>query len=175
MLVTDDDQLASFARRFRNHGADVVDGVPEFVSVGANLRMTEMQGAIGVVQMGRLAGLIAQRGALARRYDDELARLGMTPQARLPTSAVQSYVALVPEGSTATVVIERLRGSGIEATIGTTAIPFSYHFSQRYGITDHDLPVTALVRDRAVTLPLYPGMTDDEFAAVLDELEKALQ
>jgi perosamine synthetase len=175
MLVTDDDELAAFARQFRNHGVDVVDGVPEFVTVGANLRMTEMQGAIGVVQMGRLAGLIAQRTALARRYDEELGRLGMTPQARLPTTAVQSYVALVPEGSTATVVIERLRSNGIESTIGTTAIPFSYHFSQRYGIVDHDLPVTASIRDRAVTLPLYPGMTDEEFAAVLDELEKALQ
>jgi dTDP-4-amino-4,6-dideoxygalactose transaminase len=153
----------------------VVDGVPEFVTVGANLRMTEMQGAIGVVQMGRLEGLIAERTALARRFDDELGRLGMTPQARLPTTAVQSYVALVPEGCTATDVIARLRSSGIESTIGTTAIPFSYHFSRRYGIVDGDLPVTALVRDRAVTLPLYPGMTDQEFAAVINELEKALQ
>ena len=175
MLVTEDDQLAAFARRFRNHGVDLIDGVAEFVIAGANLRLTEMQGAIGVVQMGRLEGLIAQRTTLAQRYDAELSRLGMTPQARLPTTAVQSYVALVPEDCAATVVIERLRSSGIESTMGTTAIPFSYHFSRRYGIVDRDLPVTAMVRDRAVTLPLYPGMTDEEFAAVIDELEKALQ
>lgn len=175
MLVTDDEKLAAFARRFRNHGVDLIDGVAEFVMAGANLRMTEMQGAIGVVQMGRLTGLIDQRARIARRYDEELGPLGMTPQTRMPTTAVQSYVALVPDGCTASVVIERLRISGIESTIGTTAIPFSYYFAHRYGIVDRDLPVTALVRDRAVTLPLYPSMTDEEFAAVIDELEKALQ
>jgi perosamine synthetase len=137
--------------------------------------MTEMQGAIGVVQMTRLEGLIAQRTSLAQRLDAEVCRLGMTPQKRLPTTAVQSYVALVPEGFAAATVIERLRSFGIESTIGTTAIPFSYHFAQQYGITDHDLPVTASVRDRAVTLPLYPGMTDEEFDMVVDGLGRALQ
>ena len=62
-----------------------------------------------------------------------------------------------------------------ESTIGTTAIPFSYYFAHRYGIGDGDLPVTASVRDRAVTLPLYPGMTDEEFDFVIDGLGRALQ
>jgi perosamine synthetase len=175
MLVTDDDRLAAFARRFRNHGLDTVDGAPEFVIAGSNLRMTEMQGAIGVVQMTRIEELIAARTALATRFDTELSKLGMTPQCRLPTTAVQSYVALVPDGCRASVVIERLREDGIESTIGTTAIPFSQHYAQRYGITDRDLPVTASIRDRAVTLPLYPGMTDEDFDAVVDGVRKALQ
>jgi perosamine synthetase len=175
MLVTDDDRLAGFARRFRNHGLDVVDGVAEFVIAGANLRMTEMQGAIGVVQMTRIEGLIAARSDLAKRFDAELSKLGMTPQCRLPTTAVQSYVTLVPDGCQASVVIERLRDMGIESTIGTTAIPFSRHFSLRYGLTDRDLPVTRSISDRAVTLPLYPGMTDEDFDAVVDGVCKALQ
>ena len=97
MLVTDDERLAAFARRYRNHGLEAIDGVAEFVMPGGNLRMTEMQGAIGVVQMGRIDGLIAERAALAQRFDIELKRLGMTPQARLQTTAVQSYVTLVPD------------------------------------------------------------------------------
>ena len=175
MLVTDDDRLAAFARRFRNHGLEAVDGTPQFVAPGANLRMTEMQGAIGVVQMTRLEGLIAARAAISDRYDAELGKLGMTPQVRLPTAAVQSYVALVPQGCVATTVIERLRDAGIESTIGTTAIPFSHYYAHQYGISDADLPVTASVRDRAVTLPLYPGMTDEEFDMVVDALAKALR
>jgi perosamine synthetase len=175
MIVTDDERLAGFARRFRNHGIEAIDVTLQFVAPGANLRMTEMQGAIGVVQMTRLEGLIAARSAISTRYDAALVELGMTPQVRLPTAAVQSYVALVPEGCAATTVIERLRDLGIESTIGTTAIPFSYYFAQQYGISDDDLPVTASVRDRAVTLPLYPGMTDEEFDFVIDGLGKALQ
>ena len=175
MLVTDDDRLASFARRFRNHGIDLVDGAAEFVIAGANLRMTEMQGALGVVQIGRLDGLIGQRAAISARYDAVLGPLGMTPQARLATAAVQSYVALTPEGILAGDVIQRLRDSGIEATIGTTAIPFSLHYRHRYGITDADLPVTAAIRDRAVTLPLYPGMTDDDFDTVVQGVAAALR
>jgi len=175
MLVTDDDHLAAFARRYRNHGLEAVDGVAEFVTPGANLRMTEIQGAIGVVQMGRIHQLIAERAALTQRFDVELMRLGMTPQARLSTTAVQSYVALVPDGHLAATVIERLRGLGIESTIGTTAIPFSHYFSHRYGLSDRDLPVTASIRDRAVTLPLYPGMTEEEFGTVVAGVEKALR
>ena len=57
MLVTDDPDVAAFARTYRNHGQA---GSPsQFVTAGGNLRMTELQGALGVVQMGKLDRLVA--------------------------------------------------------------------------------------------------------------------
>jgi dTDP-4-amino-4,6-dideoxygalactose transaminase len=170
MVVTGDDELATFARAFRNHGQQLVDGRPDFVLAGDNLRMTDFQGAIGVAQMDRLDELLASRARLAERYDGLLEPLGFSPQRRSPAAAVQAYVVLCPEGAAAADVIAELRGREIEATIGTTAIPFSQYFTQRYGLTPADLPHTATVSARAVTLPLYPQMTEGDQDAVVGAL-----
>jgi dTDP-4-amino-4,6-dideoxygalactose transaminase len=162
MLVTDDDQMADFARAFRNHGQQLVDGAVEFVMAGDNLRLTDIQGAIGVSQMARLPDLVESRTRLAERYDRLLAPIGIEPQRRGGGAAVQSYVVLSPLGVPASHVISALRQRGVEATVGTNAIPFTRYYAARYGITEHDLPHTFAVSQRAVTLPLFPQMTEAE-------------
>jgi dTDP-4-amino-4,6-dideoxygalactose transaminase len=170
MLVTNDDRVAAFVRAYRNHGQSPVDGRVEFTMAGGNLRITEMQGAIGVVQMRRLAGLVESRGTLSMRYDTLVTALGYTPQRRSAGAAVQSYVVLAPASIAATVVIDHLRSNGVEATIGTNAIPFTRYYSEQYHLGDGDLPATAMVRDRAITLPLFPGMTEAEQDRVVEVL-----
>jgi perosamine synthetase len=174
MLVTSDDRLAAHARAYRNHGQEVVDGQVEFVIPGGNLRLTEIQGAIGVEQMRRLDGLVSARGELATRYDQLLADTGCIPQLRSAGAAVQSYVCLAPAGTAASDVIATLRAADVEATIGTNAIPFTRFYAQRYALTDADLPVTATLRDRAVTLPLFPGMTHEQQDRVVAVLREAV-
>ncbi|MEP7204363.1 MAG: DegT/DnrJ/EryC1/StrS family aminotransferase [Ilumatobacteraceae bacterium] len=173
MIVTNDDGVADFARTFRNHGQRVVDGSAEFVMPGDNLRLTDLQGAIGVAQMGRLFGLVADRTRLADRYDTLLTPLHFEPQHRGKGAAVQSYVVLCPPAVLASEVIAALRSRGVEATVGTNAIPFTRFYSERYGIAEHDLPATVEVARRAVTLPLYPQMTEadqDEVVQLITEI-----
>ena len=174
MMVTNDEALASFARSYRNHGQSLVDGQSQFTMAGHNLRLTEMQGAMGVAQMAKLDTLVKQRSLLSARYDELLPELGLTPQARCDGSAVQSYVGLVPEHRAATDVIATLRADGVEATIGTVAIPFTTHYAQRYGLSDADLPVTAMLRDRAITLPLFPGMSLAQHDDVIRAVQRAV-
>jgi len=170
MIVTDDDDIAGFARTFRNHGQRVVDGTNEFVMAGDNLRLTDLQGAIGVAQMERLSELVDARGRLAQRYDALVTPLGFEPQRRCSGAAVQSYVLLCPSSLTADGVIATLRSRDVEATVGTNAIPFTRHYSSKYGISAHELPNTADVARRAVTLPLFPQMTEDEQDRVVEVL-----
>jgi dTDP-4-amino-4,6-dideoxygalactose transaminase len=175
MLVTNDERVASIARRHRNHGLGSTDGgVPVFVDPGDNLRMTDFQGALGVTQMGKLDGLVDQRSVLARRYDQLVRELGCRPQSRSPQAAVQSYVVVVPQDVTAVDAIQSLRNQGVEATIGTNAIPFTPYFLRTYGAADEQFPNTALLRDHAITLPLFPGMTDDEQDRVVQALARAV-
>lgn len=174
MIVTDRDDLAESARVHRNHGQQAVDGVVEFVEAGDNLRLTDLQGALGVVQMSRLDELVAGRAAWAARYDERITELGFQPQQRAEGAAVQSYVCLTPPGTTAAAVIQSLREHEVEATIGTNAIPFTRHHRERYGLTDADLPRTAMLRDRAVTLPLFPTMTVAEHDHVVDSLARTV-
>jgi dTDP-4-amino-4,6-dideoxygalactose transaminase len=175
MIVTNDDRVADFARAFRNHGQQLVDGSVEFVMVGDNLRMTDIQGAIGAAQIARLPGLIEARSRLAMRYDELLVPLRFTPQRRSSGAAVQSYVVLAPHEVRASDVISELRARGIEATVGTNAIPFTRYYSNRYGIAEEDLPHTVTVGQRAVTLPLFPQMTEADQDSVVQALAEIVQ
>ena len=175
MLVTDDDEVAAFARAYRNHGQSVEDGSVVVDMPGANLRLTDIQGALGRSQLRKLDRLIASRTALAAAYDEALRPLGLTPQRRSPGAAVQSYVVATPPGVLAVDVIARLRAAGVEATVGTNAIPFLRYYERRYRLRVEDLPVTADLGGRAVTLPLYPGMSEADQARVVEAMTDALR
>ncbi len=175
MVVTDDDDVASFLRSYRNHGQAMVDGAVEFIRPGDNLRLTEMQAAMGTVQMRRLADVVAARARGAEKYDAAMAALGCTPQRRDPGAVVQSYVVVVPDGVLAVDVVGRLRAVGVEATIGTNAIPFVRWYEQAYGLRVADLPATARLMERAVTLPLFPSMVDGQFDEVVAALEASVR
>jgi perosamine synthetase len=170
-LVTDDPDVAAFARTYRNHGQA---GSPsQFVAAGDNLRLTELQGALGVVQMGKLDRLVASRAELAERYDELLAPFDVVPQRRAPGAAVQSYVVQVPPAISAFKVIQHLRSLDVEATIGTIAIPFTPHHRQE--VDEATLPVLASLQDRVVTLPLFPGMPEPDQSTVVRLLSECLE
>jgi dTDP-4-amino-4,6-dideoxygalactose transaminase len=124
--------------------------------------------------MERLPDLVGQRSRLATRFDEMVKEVGCRPQARAPEAAVQSYVIVVPSGVTAAEAIRSLRTQGVEATIGTNAIPFTPYFQHRYQATDAQFPNTATLRDRAVTLPLFPGMTEEDQERVVQALADAV-
>ena len=170
-ITTNDDALADYARTYRNHG----QSSGGFTSYGSNFRLTDFQAALGISQLDKLEVLIAERQLIAERYDAELPALGLTPQHRSVGSVVQSYVALVPPTHTAAAVVDGLRAGGIEATIGTVAIPFTPYHGARFGLCTDDFPVLADVMGRAVTLPLFPGMTDAQQARVLARLAEVLR
>jgi perosamine synthetase len=169
-ITTDDDDIAAYARAFRNHGQS--DG--SFTSCGSNLRMTDFQGAMGVAQMAKLGWMVSERTRLAERYDDVLTGCGLMPQRRGVGSVVQSYVALVPEDLAAKSLVEQLRAMGVEATIGTTAIPFTPYHSAKYPTPAGSLPALCDVDRRAITLPLFPAMTEQQQDAVVAAIRDAL-
>jgi perosamine synthetase len=169
-VTTNDPRIADFVRMYRNHGQH--NGA--FAGIGSNFRMTDFQAAMGRVQMTKLDWMVSERSRLAERYDAALTPLGCRPQHRSIGSVVQSYVALTPAGHTGAEVVDALRGRDIEATVGTIAIPFTPFHSSRYGLTSADLPVVADVNTRAVTLPLFPGMTIEQQDAVIRALTEVL-
>ena len=169
-VTTNDPRIADYVRTYRNHG----QRAGAFAGVGSNFRMTDFQAAMGRVQMSKLDWMVSVRSRLADRYDEMLSPIGCEPQRRSVGSVVQSYVTLVPAGYTGAQVVEQLRKRDIEATVGTIAIPFTPFHSKRYGLAEADLPVVADVNRRAVTLPLFPGMTAEQQDTVVSALHKIL-
>jgi dTDP-4-amino-4,6-dideoxygalactose transaminase len=167
LVVTVDAALADAVRALSNHGLDPNAPSPDFVRAGFNCRLTEMQAALGATQLAKLDRLVAERREQAARYGSLLDGLGLTlPAPREPERHVyQSYVVLLPSGlgeGAPPRFVAAMRERGVETTIGTWHMPLTTHFRTAGGHRRGDFPATDEVFDRAVSLPLWSGLTEDD-------------
>jgi perosamine synthetase len=194
MVITGDAAIAERLRSLRDHGASVSDLVrhtgsrsyllPEFNMVGYNYRMTDLQGALGVTQMGRLEWILAQRTRLAERYDEALAGLGWLRPPVVPEHCQHGYQAYVclyqAEPPTLdrverlhvqrNALMDRLEAAGVATRPGTHAVHLLGYYRDKYGLQPTDFPNAYLADRLTLTLPLYAQLTDEEQAYVLDQV-----
>ena len=194
MVTTGDAALDARLRSLRDHGASRSDLdrhehaeaylLSSYDALGYNYRMTDIQGALGVVQMDRADWILARRRAIAARYDRNLAGL---PWLALPTApegyehAYQSYVCrFQPEPATLAIagqlearrnaLMGRMEARGIATRQGTHAPPFTGFYARKYGAPPEAYPQAYLAERLTVSLPLYPQMTNEEVDEVSDTL-----
>ena len=176
VLVTADRALAQRARALRNHGLDPDAAAPDFILPGYNLRLTEMQGALGVAQLRKFGRLLAHRRTVADWYAEALAGLDLVlPAALAPAAhAFQAYVVLLPRNAPRDQVILGLRHAGVETTIGTYHQPMTSYFRTRGGYRAGNFPVTDDVAARALALPLHAALSRPEIDRVAAALGTVL-
>lgn len=173
MVTTNDDKLARRVRTLRNHGQDSESAVPDFVEPGHNMRLTEFQAALGIAQMRKVERIIEARIKHAEHYDHLLAGHGfVTPQALESRHVYQSYVVLLPReiAQARSEMIAALRIHGVETTIGTYHLPLTTYFRKRGGFKLGDFPVTDDIAARAISLPLFESLTDEQQRRVVGTL-----
>ncbi|MGI9204993.1 MAG: UDP-4-amino-4,6-dideoxy-N-acetyl-beta-L-altrosamine transaminase [Woeseiaceae bacterium] len=146
--------------------------------LGYNYRLTDLHAAIGVSQLERLEQYVSRRSELARRYDQALTDLPI----QLPTvaesnnSAHHLYTIRMPSDSPAERqrnVFDALRERGIGVNVHY--IPVHLHpYYRQLGFSDGQFPEAELHGRTAITLPLFPTMTDDEQAAVINAVKDVL-
>jgi len=183
MLTTGHSGWAARARRLREHAmsisaaqrhGSVLAPAEEYDEVGFNFRMTDLQAAVGLVQLAKLEEMVARRRALAAGYQKALADVeGLRCVADPPWGAgnFQSFwVEVGPEHPLdRDGVLAALAQAGISARRGIMAA----HRQPAYVARDtggRPLPVTERLTDRTVILPLFHRMSDSEQARVLDVL-----
>jgi dTDP-4-amino-4,6-dideoxygalactose transaminase len=174
MVVTDDDAVAERVRALRNHGMVAAEGHPRFELAGFNYRMTDFQGALGAVQMGRLEGIIARRTESARRYDQALAEIDsiIRPTAMAGARHIwQSYVILLHEDLQRDDVVRFLKEQGVEATLGTYAVSVQPHYAGTAGVC----PNSRRAYEQSVCLPLHTQMSAADVEEVTRCLRKAVR
>ena len=183
MLTTQDDALAERANCLRNHGASVSEEqrhhaacpylLPEFNLLGFNYRMTDLQGAVGLVQLGKLDRLIEERQRWAEYYERELADISW-----LATPTVtegfrhgwQSYVCYVDEETaplSRQAVMEYLQERGISTRPGTHAVHLLGYYRKRYGFHPDDFPVARDCDRQTIAIPLHNRMTLEDYQYVV--------
>jgi len=184
MLTVDDAANASRLRRLREHGMSVsaaerhaASGVvlEEYLEVGFNYRMTDVQAAIGLVQLTRLDALVAERRRLAARYQAMLRDLdGVRVVCDPPhgTTNYQSFWILLSDDFPVSrnQLLHHLADNGISARRGIMAA----HLEPAYAdLPSRSLPVTEQMTRNSLILPLFPGMTEAEQDRVVDALRAA--
>ena len=173
-VSTADPALDARLRRLRNHGMERGPGGLSFVEPGWNLRLSELHGAIGVVQMGRLDAILEDRQRLARGYFGRLADLesrglGLpeVPAGALPTW--QSFVVRIPAGLDVHAVIAHTRDHGVETNVGAQALHLQPAYRDLPGLA-RAYPGAQEAMARALSLPVAWGLGEaelDRIAAVL--------
>jgi dTDP-4-amino-4,6-dideoxygalactose transaminase len=141
--------------------------------LGFNFRLTDLQAAIGLVQLDKLARNTARRREIARRYDRAFAslpvRTPITPVGR--THVFHQYTLDV--GPSRDAIAADLTAAGIGVGIYYPIPVHKQPYVQERGI-DADLPITEAAAARSLSLPMYPGLTDAEVDEVVAAMRRAL-
>lgn len=184
MLVTPDEQIAARLRRLREHGMDISAAqrnssvqpvIEQYTEVGFNFRMTDVQAAIGLVQLTKLDRLVARRRLLAQRYQQLLADIGSLRTIEDPacgTTNFQSFWVVLPDQFPVSrnELLRRLAQAGVSARRGIMAAHLEPAYDDRPRVT---LAVTERLTARSLILPLHHYLTEDEQDLVVSVIRDA--
>jgi dTDP-4-amino-4,6-dideoxygalactose transaminase len=188
MLTTDNPEWADRARRLREHSRDVsatdrhLSAPPlkeSYPEIGFNFRMTDMQAAMGLVQLGKLPEMVRRRRALAADYRAVLSRLPGLRYVTDPdygTSNVQSFWVEVLQDFPLNreELLAWLAADGISARRGTMAAHRQAAYEGHSGFVQ-PLPMTERLTANTLVLPVFHRMTDEEHRRVTSSLRAAAE
>ncbi len=189
MALTNNAELANKMALLRSHGitrepaqmTHEADGPWYYqqIDLGFNYRMTELQAALGVSQMERLDLYVVRRHQLARRFDDLLASLPITTPWQHPDgySGLHLYVIRLQRDKierSHRQVFESLRGLGVGVNLHYIPVHTQPYY-QRMGFKKGDFPLAENYYCEAISLPMYPAMSEQQQDEVIAAVRKAVE
>ena len=162
----------------RNQGRAPDMGWLDHDRLGFNYRITDIQAAIGLVQLERLDGMLADRAKVAGWYRAALAGVeGLGLPCEDAGGDVRGWFVLVvqvPRDRDRDTVIRGLRELGVQSKPYLPAIHLMSFYRERYGHRPGEFPVCEDVAERSLALPFFPAMTEGQVARVADALARVL-
>lgn len=186
MVTTNNDALAERVKALRNHGATGVApgadpskpyNMSEFDLLGYNLRMSDIQAAVGVAQMSKLRILLDERRELALRYTELLEDVKeITTPIDDSGHTYQSYVIRLNDNNKnkRNELMEHLAASGIQTRPGTHAVHRLGYYQNKYDLKPSEFPNACTAEDTTITLPLFPNMTIDQQKLVVSKIKEKI-
>lgn len=187
MITTNDDRLADAMSMLRNHGASISEEqrhhgprpyiLPEFNMLGYNYRMTDLQGAVGVVQLKKLDLFINERAKWAAWYSEQLKDVSWlrTPQFSSDFKhGWQSFVTFVDESKAPmrrNDIMEKLQEFGISTRPGTHAVHMLNYYADKYNLKASDYPGAQASNDLSMAIPLHNRMVAKDYKYVVQVLK----
>jgi UDP-4-amino-4,6-dideoxy-N-acetyl-beta-L-altrosamine transaminase len=188
MALTNDDNLASRMSLLRSHGitrdpalmTHEADGPWYYqqVDLGFNYRMTELQAALGITQLERLDAYVARRHRIAARYEQALSDLPVVTPYQHPDSysGLHLYVIRLRLDDiplTHRQVFEALRERGIGVNLHYIPVHTQPYY-QAMGFNPEAFPEAMQYYREAISLPMYPTMSESQQSEVIQVLKNVL-
>lgn len=186
MVTTNDDSVADVANMLRNHGASISEEqrhkgprpylLAEFNLLGYNYRMTDLQGAVGLVQLQKLDGFIEERSQWASFYRNELTSLPWLHMPVFPRNGAHAWQAFVTYVDPALApmprneMMERLQAAGISTRPGTHAVHMLGYYRERFGLQAEDFPGARDCDQYTMAIPLHNRMKEDDYQYVVETI-----
>jgi len=180
MIVTNDDEIARLCFSMRNQGRDTGMNWLSHERLGYNYRLSDVNCAIGVVQMRRIDEILRRRSQVARWYADRLrgeSRLSM--QKILPECEMSWFVFVVkladdyaPAARDA--IIHKLRGRGIGSNIYFAPIHLQKFYAEQFGYKAGAFPICERVAARTIALPFHNGLSESDVDHVCETVRTLL-
>jgi perosamine synthetase len=188
MITTERADWAAALRRLREHGMDMSAAarhaaggrvvLERYLEVGFNYRMTDIQAAVGLVQLSKLPEMVRRRREIVTQYRSALTSVpGLSPVAE-PDRAegnYQSFWVLLEDDwpMSRNETLQFLADRGVQARRGIMAAHLEPAYAGSVETGRAELPVTEAITERSLILPVFHTMTEDEIARVVDALTEA--
>jgi dTDP-4-amino-4,6-dideoxygalactose transaminase len=187
MITTNDDKLASKIHILRNHGSSVSEEqrhngpkpyiLPDFNVLGYNYRMTDLQGAIGLVQLAKLNKFIKERSDFANFYKRELREVLWIRVPKFSDNYLhswQSFVILIDESKSPfsrNRIMEKLQENGISTRPGTHAVHMLGYYSFKLKISPDDFPEAKTANDKSISLPIHNNLVKEDIEYIVHHIK----
>ena len=191
-VTTNDAELARRMRLFRNHGISTdfreraAQGAfaYEMVDLGYNYRLSDIQCALGITQLAKLASSVARRQAIAKQYDDAFRDPGAAPPGVRPlvvaSHVCHAYHLYVVRLELEALTVDRaavfraLRAEGIGVNVHYLPVHLHPYYQNRFGTRPGLCPVAEAAYERLLSLPMFPAMSDEDVAQVVEAIDKVV-
>ncbi len=164
LITTDDDALADWIRMYRNQG---MRERYHHEILGYNFRLTDIAAAIGLCQLDKLERNTARRQAIASRYDAAFQELPVVVP-HVPAGRTHVYHQYTLDvGPSRDAIVTDLADAGVSTGIYYPIPVHRQPYVVERGIVA-DLPVTDRAAARTLSLPMFPGLSDDDQSTVIE-------
>ncbi len=180
MIVTNDDRVAALSRSMRNQGRDPDAGWLAHARLGFNFRLSEINCALGIVQLSRLESIVRRRAQVARWYQEQLADEPRVALQQVPAEVDVSWFVFVVRLSDDYTQADRdrilaeLQSRGIGTNNYFTPVHLQPFYVEQWGYKPGDFPITEALSQRTVALPFHNGISEDDVSHVVQTLRSLL-
>jgi perosamine synthetase len=184
MILTNNKQFYEKLKIFRHHGIvpkpDKGPWYYEIPQLGHNFRITDFQCALGLSQLKKLAFFIQRRRKIAARYNEAFAKMEeiITPFEEDFVKAVYHIYVIQLRAEMLKVgrkeIFEALRAENIGVNVHYLPVHLHPFYQDKFGYKRGDYPKAERYYERAITLPIFPKMSDEDVKDVIEAVRKVI-